>query len=87
MTTPPTTFADPIAAYFAWRAKLAPADQVREDYLITDALPLIADVVKQFVDPDIRKIMVVGGIADSMFDGAIDTAVSKAIAVLVPKTA
>lgn len=80
MTTPST----PLALYMLWRSAQSPEDQTRLDYLVTDALPLIADVIKEYVDPQIRKVAFVGGIADGMFDSGLDGAVAKAIPALVP---
>jgi hypothetical protein len=77
---------DALTLYLTWRAAQSPADQERLDYLVVDALPLLADVIKEYVDPSIRQIAVVGGIADSIFDSGLDGAVAKAIPALVPKT-
>jgi hypothetical protein len=75
----------PLNVYLAWRAKLAAADQTRLDYLVVDALPLIADIIKSDVDPSIKQIAVVGGIADSVFDGAIDSTVAKMIPLMTAR--
>jgi len=74
-----------LSLYMAWRASLVPADQVRLDYLITDGLPLIANVLKEYTDPEVRKTPIVGGVADSIYDNIVDQAVADAMVVLVPK--
>lgn len=84
LAAPATPPVDPVKAYLAFRAKMPLIDRQRSDYALQAGLPLVGDLVKQGLDPEIRKMMIVGGIASEMFDAAVDAAVRRAILTLVP---
>lgn len=74
---------DALVAYHQWRATLTPVDQTRLDYLMTDGLPLIVDIVKAAADPQLKAIPVIGAMVHGVVDAALDEAGRQAIKALV----
>jgi hypothetical protein len=74
------TTPSPLDAYKAWRAALSPADQTRWAYLLTDAAPLLQDVIKSQVDGMLTGPF--AGLESSIANGLVDGAVSGAMAQL-----
>lgn len=85
-TPPVLTLDGALAAFHAVIATLAPADQTRVYYAISDVVPLGVDELTAVADLELRRIPLLGGFAVGFANSAIASAGQVVLSKLLPPT-